>query len=378
MFLNLSKDVLGIGPEDGEVFQESSFGKREVRGPFALGRFRKKCVNLEPGAPHVAFDSRGPGLITRIWVTLPFFLYPHALRDIVLRMQWDEEDEPSVLVPLGDLFGATFAKVEDYRSAYLSITSGALICFFPMPFQKRALITFENQGRVTIRFFFYQITYMKLERSFAEGTPYFHSMWRMERLGRDDPSFTVLDARGRGFYLGCHVNMQGRGIPWRLNPLNTAFPEGWGLGMLEGWERIWIDGSENPHIHGTGGEDYFNGAWYFTRVPSCGLSHGVTRRSYVTRRVSCYRFHIEMPVYFNSSFIMTLDHGFENSLPAIYDSTAFWYQNEPHLRMGDLPAPLARHPSGGALNAVVMGTPFFAAATIARIRKYRRFSVSGG
>ena len=88
------------------------------------------------------------------------------------------------------------------------------------------------------------------------------------------------------------------------------------MGMLEGWERIWIDAAAEPNVHGTGGEDYFNGAWYFTRVPSTSLTHGVTLRRYDTRRVSCYRFHVEMPVSFSQGIRVTIDHGLDNMLPA--------------------------------------------------------------
>lgn len=374
MFLNLSNDIFGIRPRDGVTYQVSSYGRRAGTKPGTIGEFKKKCIDLRPGEPFEAADLEGPGVITRIWVTQPVPLNGGALRDVVVRMYWDGEEEPSVLAPLGDLFGATFARPVEYSSAYLSITSGAYLSFFPMPFRRRARIVFENQGRRAARLFFYQVTYLKLDREPGEDLPYFHCLWRREELGRGDPPFTVLDARGRGLYLGCHLEMQGAGFPWGPNPVRWQIPEGFGMGMLEGWERFWIDDASEgePNVHGTGGEDYFNGAWYFTHVPFNTLTHGVTMRSYAKRRVSCYRFHAEMPVSFNQRIRVTLDHGLNNTLPARYDGTAYWYQEEPHAPMGELPPAGQRCAGGTAAARLTMSVPlFYVGALLALLRAVR-------
>jgi hypothetical protein len=375
MFLNLSKDIFGILPSDGTTYQETSYGRRARALPGTLGEFQKKCVDLRPGETFTMAEIDGPGLITRIWVTLPRWPNPGALRNLVFRTYWDGESEPSVLVPLGDLFGATFATRRDYFSAYLAITSGAYLSFFPMPFRKRAEVTVQNQSKLPVRLFFYQVTYLKLGVELPLDIPYFHCLWHREEMPRGGEPFTVLRTSGSGFYLGCHVNMEGRGWPWRLNPLHTQLPEGLGMGMLEGWERMWIDGADEPNVHGTGGEDYFNGAWYFTGVPSTHLTHGVTRRSYATRRVSCYRFHAEMPVSFRSGIRVTLDHGLDNRLPAAYDGAAYWYQREPHDAFGELAPAAERRASSAISNRLIMAAPLACAgaglAAALKLRKSR-------
>ena len=45
-------------------------------------------------------DVDGPGVIQHIWITVD----PKRYRDLILRMYWDGEDEPSVEVPVGDFF----------------------------------------------------------------------------------------------------------------------------------------------------------------------------------------------------------------------------------------------------------------------------------
>lgn len=377
MFANISKDLLGIGPEDGTTFQVSSYGRRERTLPGTVGQFQRKCVDLKPRETFTMADIEGPGLITRLWMTVPRKLNPGVLRNVVVRAYWDGEKEPSVLAPLGDLFGASFARPLDYSSAYLAITSGAYLSFFPMPFRSRATLTVENQSRLPARLFFYQVTYLKLERDLPAGTPFFHCLWHREESCRGDPPFTVLDARGRGFYLGCHLDMQGSGWPWRLNPVHTQMPEGLGMGMLEGWERIWIDAADEPNVHGTGGEDYFNGAWYFKRVPSTSLSHGVTVRSYASRRVSCYRFHLEMPVAFRQGIRVAIDHGLDNRLPARYDGAAFWYQSEPHVPFAAMPCMRERRITGRLSNTMVMAAPLAGAVAAAAAVVKRKRSRAG-
>jgi hypothetical protein len=357
MFFNVARDMLGLGPADGVTHQVSSHGRRTWTAPGILGESMSKCVDLPAGKEFTAADLAGPGLITRIWMTVPRQINPGALRKVKLAIRWDDEEEPSVLVPLGDLFGTSFARPKQYASAWLAITSGAYLCFFPMPFARRALITLENEGRAPVVVFFYQVTYLRLNRDLPAETPYFHCYWHRERCHRGGEPFSVLAATGRGFYMGCHMDMQGAGYPWRPNPFHILSPEGWGMGMLEGWERMWIDGSCEANVHGTGGEDYFNSAWYFTQVPSTHLTHGVTKRDYFSRRVSCYRFHVEMPVAFERQIEVVLDHGLHNRLPAVYDGTAYWYQQEPHQPYGDLPPVAQRVPAGGMKNRLIMLAP---------------------
>ena len=373
MFLDLNR-LLGIDPRGGTVYQESSYGRRPRSLPGLLGEFHRKCVDLRPGETFTVAELEGPGVISRLWMTFPRRANPGALRKVVIRAFWDSEVQPSVLSPRGDLCGTSFSKPRNYSSGYLAVTSGAYLCFFPMPFLASALITLENQSSHPLRLLFYQVTWLKLDREHQEPLPRFHCWWHRERMARGAPPFTVLDAAGSGFYLGCHLDMEGRGWPWRPNPFHVQMPEGFGLGMLEGWERMWIDGAARPNVHGTGGEDYFNCAWYFTRVPSVSLTHGVLKRSYATRRVSCYRFHLEMPVAFRKSIRVTLDHGLDNRLPAVYEGTAYWYQVEPHRTLAELPPPDERGPSSPARGLLVMSAPLGLAASVHLLRRAVRRS----
>jgi len=71
-------------------------------------------INIHAGKKVVIFDETGPGMITRIWITIDS-RDPHFLRRILLKIYWDEETEPSVEVPVGDFFWQPFW-IQAFRS----------------------------------------------------------------------------------------------------------------------------------------------------------------------------------------------------------------------------------------------------------------------
>ncbi len=89
---------------------------------------------------------------------------PHFLRRILLRMYWDNEENPSVEVPVGDFFGTGF-EYKHYIAEYLGMSSGGYYCYFPMPFNKKACIEVVNETGQEIYAFYYHIDYQKLEES---------------------------------------------------------------------------------------------------------------------------------------------------------------------------------------------------------------------
>ena len=142
---------------------------------------------------------------------------------------------------------------------------------------------------------FYNITYQ--ERNEAPPSDLrFHAHWRRENPTRKEIRYTILDAEGSGHYVGCHLNLQNR--EWWLRPpvKEIKFPRGFGLGMLEGWETIHRDGEATPSVHGTGTEDYFNGAWYFLSKEGrfSAPYHGCIVRDVPRGRVAAYRL-VEAP-----------------------------------------------------------------------------------
>jgi hypothetical protein len=68
-----------------------------------------------------------------------------------------------------------------------------------------------------------------------------------------------------------------------------------------------------------------------------------------------YRFHLDSPIVFKSSFKATIEHGNANHRSDNYYSVAYWYQAEPHAAFPPLPPVEQRLPTleevGGPGNA---------------------------
>jgi len=309
--------------------------------------------NLKAGGDLVLFQEAGPAEIRHIWITMASQEAYH-LKKVVLRMYWDGEISPSVEAPIGDFFGLGLGTYTVYHSALLAVAPDkALNAYFPMPFRRSGKITVTNEGEEDITDFYWNIDWVKLP-AVSPDTAYFHAQYRQctpckgwlhgnfysnrFKEARKDPrwfnvsgdgNYTFLDARGDGQFIGVTL---------------SVFENQWG-GWNEGDDMIWIDGEPQPRIHGTGGEDYFNGAWGFSTLysfPLIGLTefHGWEPGA----RFSLYRWHLEGPLRFHKSIRATIEDGHANLRSDNFFSVAYWYQKEPHGPVPPLPPASLRIP----------------------------------
>lgn len=314
----------------------------------SLGPFRKgsPCVPLlRGGETEELARIEGPAVIQHIWMTVTDRIGDKnrfLLRDLVLRIYWDDEKEPSVESPLGDFFCCGHGA--SYRVNSLPISVNPLRgfnCYFPMPFEKSARITIENQCEADIPNFFFQVDYCLMEES-VRNAGYFHAQWKRKRITEIGRDYVILDrVYGRGQYVGTFMAL-------------TCLERSW---YGEGEIKFYIDGDEAyPTICGTGTEDYFGGAWAFmeekgaemVETPYCtpflgfpyyschdsfrGLSaHDVGQ---LPQR-SFYRWHVMDPVLFEKDLKVTIQQIgvrpgglFERQDDVA--TVAYWYQTEPH------------------------------------------------
>ena len=145
---------------------ENPHGEKGKGGMAAshLGPSRKgsPCLNdIEPGATVTLAEMEGPGEINHIWITVDNKTTDadcFVLRDLVIRMYWDDEETPSVESPLGDFFCCGFGRECIVNSVPMAVVpSRGFNCYFPMPFKKKAKITLENQHANKIPAFFYPV-----------------------------------------------------------------------------------------------------------------------------------------------------------------------------------------------------------------------------
>ena len=276
-------------------------------------------IAIKDGKTATIADIKGPGVITRIWVTIDS-RDPYFLRRILIKMYWDDEKNPSVEVPIGDFFG-TGLKYQQYISKFTGMTSGGYYCYFAMPFQKSAKIEIVNQTGQEVYAFYYQIEYQKLEAPLPKNVAYFHACWHRELRTTSKDNYLILDAKGEGQFVGLNMSMQGyNGQLW----------------YLEGDEMVYVDGEKKPSMNGTGTEDFFTSGWYFNRGEFSAPYHGLIIKNDSAARIAAYRFMVGDQVPFKKSIKFTIEHGAENSEIADYSSTAYWYQKEPHARFPEL------------------------------------------
>jgi hypothetical protein len=320
-------------------------------------------ITIRPGETATLAEIAGAGNINHIWMAggpdsasdfsdagdLPGYREQLYLRKLVVRMYWDGEAAPSVLVPLGDFFGAGHARTANFVSLPLQMSPRGGVSFnsfFHMPFAHGARIELLSElDRQDVSLWFY-VDYETFDH-LEDGLGRFHAQWRRQNpCDGVDPdrepneefefggtnlsgegNYVILEAEGRGHYVGCLLNVH-----------NLRQTQQWNW-YGEGDDMIFIDGEGwPPSLHGTGTEDYFNTCACPDEAysaPYHGLIHpgGANWSGYTT----LYRFHVEDPVPFERSIRVTIEHGHANKRSDDYSSVAYWYQAEPHRPFGILP-----------------------------------------
>ena len=231
-----------------------------------------------------------------------------SLRQTVLRVYWDNAAKPAIDSPVGDFFGIGFGD-QRYKSLPAAMTDGGYVCYWPMPFVKKARFELVNYGKEPLKTVAWSIGVSRLKKP-LQDVGYFHAQWHRQTTVSGE-HYHILHAVGRGLYVGEHTDMQGDR----------------GIGFLEGDEKLYADGEQFPAIHGTGTEDFYTGGWYFDEGPFNRAYHGCTVKNDEYSRVSAYRYQIQDCVPFNKELYVDIEHGGMNDYPgADYSSVAYWYQ----------------------------------------------------
>jgi len=267
-----------------------------------------------------------------------------VLQELRLRITFD--GNRTVDAPIGDFFGSGLGEYEVRSLFYAMDTSrnGWYTSWWPMPYREAATVRLYNGSDQEIEASEARVTYAQSSEWAKELGPngdsgYFRATFNRGETtpGRD---WTFLDAQGRGKFLGVNAAMGGT-TPGDGSAFGNV------RGYLEGDERVHVDGSRTPQIHGTGTEDYYEGGWYFNRGTFSDPQNGNT--GYEAGNFGCefscdstYRTMIADAIPFQSSIRFGMEHGPANDMPAIYSTVAFWYgqdryalQSTDNLDVGD-------------------------------------------
>ncbi len=293
-------------------------------------------IHIQPGETAVIAEIDGPGAIQHIWFT------PSGnWRFTILRIYWDDEEDPSVEVPVGDFCAAAYGYHPITSLAMCLNPSSAFNSYWVMPFKKKCKITMENIGDKQMALY-YQIDYTLTD--VPKEAAYFHAQFRRVNPLQYKQTYTIVDSIvGEGQYVGTVLNWQTNNNGW------------WGEGEI----KFYIDGdTEFPTICGTGTEDYFCGSYGFVTRGDDGKQHFNDVSTPYTGfyevksneilkgqpRYEMYRWHIVDPIRFKKNLRVEIQAlGWQSGgryLPLRDDisSVAFWYQKEPHHKFPPLPS----------------------------------------
>jgi hypothetical protein len=301
-----------------------------------LGRGWKisPSIVIRAGELFTLADIHGSGAIQQIWMT-PTGNWRYS----ILRIYWDDQEQPAVECPVGDFFCMGWGKFAPLSSLAVCVNPGsAFNCYWEMPFRRRARITMTNLADEDMRLY-YQINYTLTD--VPAELAYFHAQFRRVNPLPYKEVYTILDGvRGQGHYVGVYM-------AWGVN--NCGW---WGEGEI----KFYLDGDQQwPTICGTGTEDYFCGSYNFENketkqyqefsTPYAGL-HQVLRPDGVYRsqqRFGMHRWHITDPIRFQQDLRVTIQAlGWRSGhryLPLQDDisSVAYWYQTLPTAPFPALP-----------------------------------------
>jgi hypothetical protein len=293
------------------------------------------CVRIPAGETFTLADIEGSGAIQQIWMT-PTGAWRHS----ILRIYWDDQEQPSVECPVGDFFGLHWQKFAPLVSQPVCVNPGsAFNCYWEMPFRQRCRITLSNIAPEDM-VLYYQVNYTLT--AVPDDCAYFHAQFRRTNPLPYKEVFTIVDGiAGRGHYVGTAMG-------WGVNNANW-----WGEGEI----KFYYDGDRDwPTICGTGTEDYFCGSYNFENketnqyqeycTPYAGL-HQVIRPDglYASQtRFGMYRWHVMDPVRFEQELRVTIQalgwrKNHRRYLPLQDDicAVAFWYQTLPTAPFPALP-----------------------------------------
>jgi len=299
-------------------------------------------VKLLPGETLVMADVDGMGVISEMFFTSN---YPRP-SELVLRIYWDNEETPSVEVPVGAFFCMGH---DDYPHLVNSLPvtvapERGCNCYWEMPFRKHAKITLTHEGIEEVGIVAYRVLYHL--QDVPEEAAYFHAQFRHSLTTVEYPEHVILDGvKGKGVYVGTY-------LAW------NNFCRGW---WGEGEVKFYLDGdTEYPTLCDNGTEDYFGGAWGFDyragnpdkpeqefNTPFLGVPLVKTGNMDGCKKFSMYRWHIQDCIGFEEDIKATVqalgwypgrgvNHKYR-PLTEDISSVAYWYQHEPHASFPELP-----------------------------------------
>jgi hypothetical protein len=274
-------------------------------------------VTVGPGEVSTALHVDQAGAITQLKVKTPLPDNSEAqrnlLRQLTIRITWDDAKTPAVWAPLGDFF-ATIGGTGSFATLPCGLTDdGTFYSHWYMPFGRSAKIELGNDSGTPVTFEV-KASVAPLEAPIAT-LGRFHAKWHRDAFlpERKDraPDWTLVTTKGAGRFVGTMLHVWNPGAQW------------WG----EGDDKFFVDGEKFPSYFGTGSEDFFGYAWGCPERFVQAL-HAQPLNENNCGHVDVMRWFIGDNVPFHTSFEGCIEKYFPNDKPredSTYADTSFWY-----------------------------------------------------
>ena len=204
----------------------------------------------------VVAEIRGPATITMIHFAMPGTLKLN--RDVLLKIYWDGEKDPSVDCPLVDFFCDAAGRRDDVNTALVNKRRG-WNAYFPMPFRQSARVELVYDGplppgeKLCEQMPCYSYVMYRTLADVPAASGYFHAHWRQETLLLGKRDYVALEARGKGKFIGWNVTVRQPGV--------DGYP-------VDQNEKFFIDGEKEASVELQGMEDSFGFSWGFPESQS--------------------------------------------------------------------------------------------------------------
>ena len=276
-------------------------------------------IAISAGGMATLADIPSAGTIQQLELTFPGLSPGSASRTLLtslrLKAYWDNNAMPAIDAPVADFFGSGLG-AGTIRGLLLGMEGPRLYCYFPMPFGSRALLELHNNSGSPVANIGVKIKFTPSPGAMP-GIGQFYAKFRSETPTTDGVDYLILNETGAGHLVGVTQTLTGY----------TQFR--W---HLEGDERIHVDGSRTPQLHGTGLEDFYNGGWYFQEGPFSLPVHGAPHHNdQLPWLTAVYRLLLSDMIPFTNAIHVGIEHGFYNNISADFRSVAYYYKRSAPL-----------------------------------------------
>jgi len=305
----------------------------------------RTSVDLAAHATTTIKTLQGNRAITHFKIRYDESQYPtpeerqEMLGNLWIKMTWDNELKPSVMVPVGMFFG-TYPDIYPNRAYPVGAVPGYLYSNWYMPFSQNATIEIVNKGNRK-----HQITWEMVNTPLEQSADHllrFHAKWHKGLYKEDvqsdgrDIDWPLLVTEGKGRFCGVSLHIQNE---WKEpeEKAETWWYGAWDKKNIDWWwgegdEKFYVDGETFPSTYGTGSEDYIGYAWsaeppfslfdspFATQpfTPIDGNGHTIVSR-----------FHIADNIPFQKSFTGVIEKykgdSWGESNICLFQAVAYWY-----------------------------------------------------